>query len=657
MNYSKGELEAMTAAFAHHFNVDLQVARAQAAQDWILESATVIVEYDGYLHGEDATGRNERMEMVDVYDGQVKSLVSYLRHLYPEKSGLPKWALIFSTHNEIIDVRDTIERAKLEHVFGASDGSDETSQTSEVAQVIPDTSNEEAEAVVTTVPDEDVTAPIESVHTEPEHEVEAAEQSVGHREVVETPDTDDTSETPSGNVHAERDSLLFNRQSKMEVKEMAEGNVQELLAAATGAVNASAVGQEQAAPASNTAATKTDIKAAQMAVSKAMGIENEERQAWTRNNTVTAIVSTQKPAAERRTADQGTVGTESDPNKLNEAINGKVLGFIASVTGRKGLTIDQFEALPESERYVNVVNATVKVNDIEVSNVDKAKAIYELLKAVKQNPTMAVQAFIPSKLSYPIKGYAVAGKAMSTDEFMLLLTDKSNGAIYAQGGVNADGVEVDGATSFRIMSAKKAERAQAGAIKTQAVERRVPVIRVKNKSAFIAGGKNVMYLFPNEDAEAVGTAAFRAAINVNGALVPAGVTVYSLDDEGNKVVISHNDKDNTDRYKTKQASVSVSVPVKKVLREFDPQFKGEDDTVVAAGRWGVNMGAGKTATGDWCNVKDFSKSPVYDVFVAAYAGNLSLPGAMKDSVSMQKLRAAANQAAAEDAAEAAEALD
>lgn len=658
MNYSKYEREAMNAAFVKHFGVkDSNIVNSPAIQEWITNSATAIVEYDGSLKKEDRTKRDRRMEIVEVYDGSVSELVSYLRHLYPSKKGLTKWELIFDIHNEIMDVQPTIEQARLQTIFGTGDGSDDVPHEEEVGQDIPDTSNEDASVTEPAeAPQSDETPVEEFVHTSaPEEPVVpevVTEPSDNHEEVPEARGTDDSSLSPSGNVQAQEDAPLFNKPN-MEENKMSD--IKELLASAAGSAPAN-VGDVQQAPASNTQAVKADVKAAQLAVSQLMSEEAASRQAWTQNNVVTAIISTQKPAAMRKTSDEGTVGTETDPTKQAQAIADKLTGFIAAVSGKKGITVEQFESLAATERYANVVPGVTKVNDVEVSNLDKAAAIYALLKTVKQNPAQTVPAFIPAKLSFPVKGYRVGGAVYSQDEFMLLLSDKSNGAIYAQGGVTPQGVEVDGATSFKLMTAKKAEKAQAGAIRTQTVERRVPVIRIKNKNNFIADGKNVDYLFTNEDAEQIGTAAFRAAISVNGVLVSAGVTVYALDEEGKKQVISHNDKTNEDRYKTKQASVSVSVPVKKVLREFAPEFKGNDDTVVAAGRWGVNMGASKAATADFCNIKEFSNTPIYDVFTQAFAGNLALSGKMKESESMKKLRSAANQAAAEAAADAEDAL-
>lgn len=653
-NYSKGEKEAMIAAFAHHFNVSKEVASAPAAWEWIADSPVVIVDYDGYLKGENAADRDKRMEIVSAYDGQVSELVSYLRYKFPNRKSLTKWALIFQVHADIIDVNPTIERAKSQIVLGASEESDETPIETEVAQSNPGTSTKELLGAETEAPAvEQPAIGADTVHMA-EAEATVEEPSDNHGDVQKAQVADDSDATPSGNGHEPVDTHLYKTTNHMEEEEMS--GVNDLLQAAQGAQGSANPAETQQAPSANTGAVKADMKVAQMAVSQRLSGEAAARNEFTRNNVVTALVTTQKPAAMRRISDKGTVGTETDPVKQADAINGKLIGFIAAVTGKKGLTVEQFEALTDAERYANVVTGTTKVNDVDVSNVDKAKAIYELIKAVKQNPAMEVPAFIPAKLSYPIKGYAVAGKPMPADEFMVLMCDKSNGGIYGEGGVNEAGAEVDGATSFRLATAKKVERAQATAITTQKVERRVPVVRIKNKAAFIEGGKHLIYLFEQEDTENEGRAAFRAAINVNGVMVSAGVTVYALDDAGQRQVISHNDKDNTDRYKTKQASVSVSVPVKKMLKEFGAEFKGNDDTIVAAGRWGVPMGISKAANGDFCNIKEFSQAPVFDVFTQVYAGKVSLSGKLKESATLQGLRAAADQAAAEEAAEAADSL-
>lgn len=755
-NYSRGDLQAMTVAFTHLFKVHETVAQSPLVQKWMQEAPEGIVEFDGTLKGERSKQRDTRMEMYEVYDGQITNLVSYLRSLRKEYKSLSKWELIFQIYNEIMDVQKVIEQAESQTIFSTSEEQNEVPQSGEELQTSQGTSIEEAPsqpASVNTQVTEDVVAPtptemhedvteqqqpveesvsesispamasnVESqqtsepmsseevgshsdepiieepssdVHTAPTNHVEESVvsnvgttveekvaddapvveevkeqrenptptsfkngsvavdevQSTLRDEVLNRPVAEMGDASRSGNVQSQNGNPLFNNNKYMEEMNMAENAVDQLLKAAEGAAGANPA-EVQRVPESNVGAAKTDVKEAQQKVSNILGGEKDTRLAWTRSNVVTNLISTMRPAALRMLSDMGTVGTQTDANKRAEAIANKVTGYVQLVSGRKGLNVDQFEALTDTEKWANVVPGETKVNDIPVSNLDKAKAIYELLKQVKQNPTMEVPAFVPANPSFPTKGYFIGSVPYSTDEFMVELVDNSNGAIYGEDSITADGQEKEDAVFFRLGIAKKTEKAQAQAITTQKVEKKVPVVRAKNKKKFVEGEKHVVYLFNTVDQEGQGKAAFRAAINVNGALVAAGVAVYSLDDQGKKIVLSHDNKNNKDRYKTRQASVSVTVPVTKILKEFAPEFKGEDEAVIAAARWNVNMGSGK-AQGNFGQIMEFSQTPVFDVFTQVYAGQMAVTGSMKGSKSLSALKAAADQQASEDAAAAA----
>ncbi len=645
-NYSNGEMSAMIAAFAKEFNVSKDVASQQASVEWMQEAPIAIVEYDGYFKGEKEYDRNNRMEIASVYNGDISELVSYLRHLYPDRKSTPKWALIFQVYSDIIDVRATIERAESQATVSSEvESVSKASNESEVVQENPSASIEE--------PSED--AGTNAVTSN--EELPSVDVPTDSHEDVPTAQVADISEQPSGNVESEGASLLYkesNNTNSMEVKEMS--GIDDLLKGAEGARTQNPAESQKPAGAANTAATKADMKAAQQRVAELLQNENQKRVNWTRSNVVTNIISTQEPAANRRKSDSGKVITETDTAKAADAINGKIQGFIQNVTGKKGLTVDQFEALTDDEKYVNVVPGIEKVNDVEVSNVDKAKAMYQLLKQVKQNPAMDVPAFIPAKLSYPVKGYEVGNVPMSIDEFIIRLLDESTGAAYGEGGINENGKEVDGATSFKVVTVKKTEKAQAAALSTVKKEKRIPIIRIKNKASFTEGGKHIVYLFTQKDSENEGRASFRAALNVNGVMVSAGVTVYALDDAGSKIVTGHNDKTNQDVYKKKQSSISVSVPVTKILREFGAEFKGDSDTLVAASRWNVNVGASKVAQGNFGEIKEVSEAPVMSVLSLVMTGELDVSSKIAESETMKRLRAAANAQAQAEAADAAASL-
>ena len=819
-SYSSSDLRAMSAAFMHLYGVPKEVAESQGVLEWMQNAPVGIVEYDGTLSGERSKQKDRRMELYDVYDGQISELVSYLKSVFRDKKQLSKWEIIFHVYSEIMDVQEVIKQAESQVIFGTNERNDDVPQASEELQtsqgasveeepnhdavadigvnkettpepveateqesVIPpmehandsqggaepsgvdvasdqdvqttDTNtsgkgietevtgaegrtdavasptvgnsavgdsgdnnrvaghaeqmsssteqnnqpvsrseeesveshrtNVEESVVGTSVKEESrqsagstseslgssgseasvqqTTAKVENtVHTGSVKETTPTpikeespvagekEQSTYHDEVLNGPAAVESGSSRSGNVYDPKENPLFKENKEnMEDTTMAENSaVEQLLKAAEGGTGANPAAVQQV-PSSNVESAKADVKEAQQKVTTLLGGEKTARQQWTRNNIVSAIISTMPPAALRKLADEGTVGTQTDANKKAEAIANKLTGFVQLVSGKKGCNVDTFEAMTDTEKWANVVPGETKINDIVVTNVDKAKAMYELLKQVKQNPDMKVPAFIPANPSYPTKGYKIGSMSCSVDEFMLELMDNSNGAIYGEGSITADGVEKENAVSFALAVANKREKAQADTITTQKTIKKVPVVRAKNKKLFVQDAGHVVYLFTQEDTEKVGKATFRAAINVNGALVAAGVAVYSLDDNGNKIVLSHDNKNNKDRYKTRQASVSVSVPCKSILKQFAPEFKGEDEDVIAAQRWNVNMGSGR-AQGNFGQIAEFSQTPVFDVFTQVYAGQMPVTGALKNSKALSALKSAADQQAAADAA-------
>lgn len=648
-SYSRGEKESMTSSFAKVFNVPKEVAAQPAAWEWMSKAAVGIVEYDGTLKGEKATDRDRRMEIVEVYDGSISTLVQYLKTKFPHYKKVLKWELIFKIYADICEVKSVIERATTQNAFGTS-GETETQSTDEEANQNDQDVSTVAEAE--SVESKDVTPEVEMPQP-----AKTEESSPVTPEDVQTAQVaGDSVEQPSGNVQDTDDTSVYKETTNpksMEEHTMSE--VTDLLNKAQGEqANPAEAQSTGAAVKSNAEISKADLKAAQVAVSEQLSGEKAKRDSWTRSNTVKGIISTAKPNAIRRKADTGRVTKETDPEKAATQVKDKLTGFIHAVSGKKDITIEQFDAAPD---YSNVVPGEVAITEnLKVANLDRAKAIYAELKKAAQDPMgYKAKAYIPAKLSYPIKGYVVGNDVYSTDEFIVHLCDNSNGAIYGEGGVTADGTEIEGATSFKIATAKKTEKAKGNGIAATKTEKKVVVIRIKNKANFIEGGKHVEYLFTKEDDTKEAFASFRAAIDVNGTVVPAGVAVYTLDENGNKIV-NGNNQDGTPRYRTKQASMSVSVPVSAIVKEFAPEFKGEMDIIQAANRWGVTTGTSKAATGDFCNVKEFSQEPAFNVFAEIFAGGVTLPDTLKKSKTLQDLRAAADQSAAAEAAEAVDAL-
>ena len=129
--YSRAEQQVMRAAFKHLFNVSDEFLNAPAIEKWMADAPVGIVEYDGRLKGEGTREKDRRMEIIDVYDGNVGMLVEHLRRIYKEYRKLTKWELIFKTYNEISAAQKSIEQAELQVVFNENEATGEVPQETE----------------------------------------------------------------------------------------------------------------------------------------------------------------------------------------------------------------------------------------------------------------------------------------------------------------------------------------------------------------------------------------------------------------------------------------------------------------------------------------------------------------------------------------------
>lgn len=658
-NYAKNERQAMSAAFRRVFNVSTEISEDSKIVEWMENAPIVIVEYDGSFKGEKARDRDRRMEIIEVYDGNISTLCSYLRQVFKEYRSLSKWEMIFKLCSGITDTKKLIDQAETRLVFSETESTVTETQTTEELPTNQSTSTEVESKESTTIEVTEKAEGITEVKVEKTEEVKTTVKSVAAEPNIETivdnsSSTNSSSTAPSskmdttelsvskssGNGEKVDQSSLFNTNNKpyMEEKKMSETNVMDAIMNSANAISGDAA-EVQKAPTSNVSKPETDNKEAQARVAELLGAEKEARNAWTRNNTVTAIISTQKPAALRVIGQEGVVSDETDETKKNEAIKAKAVKFICAVSGKNELTIDQFEAMSDADKYANVANP---------EHIDKARAIYELYKKMIQNPDGKFAAYIPGadKVSYPTKGYMIGSTPYPTDEFIVQLIDNGMGIIYGEGSCDAQGNDIgDKPVTFQVGIAKRQEKAQSTGVAVGSKATKVPVIRPKNKKEFISGGNHVVYLFTKEDTEAQGKASFKAAITVGGEMMPATVSVFALDN-GKKVVRSQKE-DGTVTYKTKVASCAVSVPVTKIVKEFGVEYRGDEDITITAGKWGINMTT-KTQKGNYGQITEFSASPVFDVFANVYSGDVNL-SSLKGSSAVAMLKAAADQQAAEEA--------
>lgn len=648
--YSKAEQQVMRVAFKHLFSVPDELLKSKVIEDWMAQAPVGIVEYDQRLKNESNQDRDRRMEIIDVYDGNIMELVEHLRRFYKEYRKLLKWELIFKVYNEISAAKKAIEQAELQVVVSGNEVTGEVPQETEELQNNPSASTEENAGTV---------AQREDVIEQPQHGEQELTDSDTSQEVHEEPRIGTSNIKPSGNVHENESKPIFNKSIAMENKE--ENSMSEIDAmlsaaqkAAAPAATAANPAQEQTMPGkANVSTAKGADQEAKERVAKLLASQKDERNAWTRQNTVTAIISTQKPSALRTLSNMGVpVPGETDAAKALEEINKKINKFIVMVSGQEGMTQDTFEALTDEEKYANVVRKD------GVDNVGKAAAMYDLYKRIKQNPLGEVAAYIPGadKVNYPTRGYMVNSVPYPEQEFILAVIDHGMGVMYGEGSMDANGNDVgEKPVIFKVGIASRTEKAVSNGVSTAKKTNKVPVVRPQNKKEFIAGGNHVQFLFTQEDTESNGTASFKAAINMGGELVGAAVSCYTL--ENGKKVQRSVKEDGTVTYKTKVASINVSVPVTKIKKEFEAAYKSADeDIIVTAGRWGVQMSVNQQK-GNYGNISEFSAAPVLDVFANVYAGNVKLSDVVRSgSESVKMLQDAANKQAEEAAAQSAEEL-
>lgn len=644
--YSKAEQQVMRVAFKHLFEVPDELLKSKAIEDWMAQAPIGIVEYDQRLKNESNQDRDRRMEIIDVYDGNIMVLVEHLRRFYKEYRKLLKWELIFKVYNEISAAKKAIEQAELQTVVNGNEATGEVPQETEELQNNPSASTEENAGTV---------AQREDVIEHPQHGEQELTDSDASQEVHEEPQVDTSNNQPSGNAHEKESEPIFNKSIATENKEeKSMSEIDEMLSAAQKAAAPANPAQEQTMPGkANVSTAKGADQEAKARVAELLAGQKDERNAWTRQNAVTAIISTQKPSALRTLSQMGVpVPGETDAAKALEEINKKINKFIVMVSGQATMTQDTFEALTDEEKYANVVRKE------GVDNVGKAAQMYELYKRIKQNPLAEVPAFIPGadKVNYPTRGYMVNSVPMPEQEFILAVIDHGMGVMYGEGSMDANGNDVgEKPVIFKVGIASRTEKAVSNGVSTAKKTNRVPVVRPQNKKEFIAGGNHVQFLFTQEDTESNGTASFKAAINVGGEVVGATVSCYTL--ENGKKVQRSVKEDGTVTYKTKVASINVSVPVTKIKKEFEAAYKSADeDIIVTAGRWGVQMSVNQQK-GNYGNISEFSAAPVLDVFANVYAGNVKLSDVVRSgSESVKMLQAAANKQAEDAAAQSAEEL-
>lgn len=655
-NYSKADRGAMAAAMLRTFNVRKEYLKAPAIVEWMQSAPIALVEYEGFLPNEKPKHRDRRMEIHSVYHGNIKGLVDHLRNLdrSPETRSLSKWEIIFTYYKGISDVQEVIARAKTQTVFGNNETNrEEVPQSKEELPISQSSSNEDiqepkSEEPILQVVEEQLVLQEKPVETEVVSHEKSNVEEENHVEMS------------TGSAVTSTESSLYNstiENKNMEVHNMS--GVNELLAAAN-AANLDA-GKEQVAPVASN--VKSGNKASAEAKEKVTSILAETKaqaNEYVKNNTVSAIIAPQKPNALRVKSNMGKAFNDNvlaDEEELNKKLAEKISKFITAVSGKQGITLEQFEGLTDAERYANVV-----VTETNTNGAKKAAAIYNLYKQIKANPGAEYAAYIPGadKVSYATKGYMIGNKVLTVDEFIVELLDNTMGGVYGEGSIDANGNAVgDKPVTFKIASVQTSEKDTQAGIAAKKAPRKL-VVRPQNKKEFINGGAHIVFLMTQESEDETGRASFKAAIDVDGAMMPATVSVYALDNEGNKIIRSEKkDKDGKQviTYRTKVASCAVSVPVTKIIRTIGTEFLiGEKmDADIDGRRWNVTLGGGNK--GAISNVTSIKDAAGIDVFAFLFQGDIAVTDTLAKSNIYNKLKAASDAQIAQEAQESSEALE
>lgn len=649
-------IKTLSVAFTRMFPDLADKVESDEVKKWLANSLIKIVEYTGTLPSETKRQRNQRMECHTAYDGDIKTLANLLRNTYPESRQLSPQELILKVYNGITSVYDVLGEEVVKDNptvdddanEGTTNASIDSNKGTESKDSDASVSSEVADASSTSVgiagSSEVEPAIVEEQQNEPANGNKTAE-TVKEEEIA-TSDTDNGTKDvqPQHNETEQTNSI-----PQEEIK-MANQNVEDLLSQATAAMATGGEASAAVTPKSNTKSA-VDDQAAKIAIADMLQNDVEPRNQWTRQNTVEAVIATKLPAALRATATVGTIATATKTKTAAQIIEEKIANMIKKVSGQE-ISRAQFEALPDEQKWAMCALADANTKDQEgASNVSKAKAVYALLTEALQNPEGTYDAIVDkNKVTYSQKGVIIGGKPISKDNLIILLLDKSNGAVYAQGSLDANGSTNgnENVTSWQLSKVTDSAKNKTATPSVKKADGKKFSVSVKNRDKFVKDPSHVVYLFTEQDDKASATASFRAKIDVAGVTYPAS---FQYADKS----ATYQNKEGKTVNKKKTFSVNVRVAVTDVKKKLDARFviEGYSATKLDA-YWGISI-APKTQT-DLANAKGIEGTPLQKVLIGFYQGDISASAA-KDSEVLKQLAAIRTQAEAAEDAEQASQLD
>lgn len=647
-----------------------ELATNEKVREWLAGSLVGIVEFTGTLPQETRKQRDNRMQCHKVYDGDFKQLAGMLRNTYPNTRNLSPQELILKTWNGISSIKDVLGTdGQTETPTVQKTEEDSTTNTLDSNRVVDQTDSQTVAASVDE-PTADV-APVEVAETVEEVSTDVVtEQNVqtDSKVIVETGDEgkDVTSNQndPIGTVKPEQnesanegvkyDKTTSTDQIPVETEKLIledntmENMAEELLAKASSAASTMAGDATPAAPAaSNITVGDAEKAEAKEKVMDALEGSLEQRIEWTKNNTVDQIIVLKQPNALRAKSTMGTISVAKDQT-VSQKVEGQIQAFIKACSGKAVITKDEFDALPDEQKYAMVIAADAgrKADDKKATNLSKAKKVYELLQkmaASAADDKAQYPAFINTQnVSYAWKGVIIGGQPMNRDALIVTIIDKSTSIII---GAGSDISDTKNRVEFKLGQTKvgAANKITGVSAGSNRAEKKF-VVSISNKASFTDDASHISYMMTKEKGTA--KASFGAEI------VPDGFGPCAASFSYNTGEVKGKDKDGNTTYKKKTFSVRVSVDVTDYEKELDGRFKldGMNQTKLD-NYWGVKFAPSKQA--DLANPTDFAGTALAAALSAYFIGTTGFEGKEESTVvaSLKQIKKAAEAETADELAQ------
>lgn len=568
-------VELLSVAFKQMFPDLADKVEDERVKHWLANSLVGIVEYSGTLPQETRKQRDRRMECHQVYDGSIKELAAKLRDTYPNTRELSPQALILKVYNGISSIYDVLGK---DEVVDHPTVNEESIKPGEV-EALDSNKGVENSGTATDV-EINQGSVVEPIREEPNVSVprpnldsdafvspkeEAAksshiEEGPHEQEVPATQiEVTEPVDVPEGKPKEEESKKLNKENGKMENSTAAE-----LLKKAQESTQVMG-GDAVAAPKSNVNVMKEDMNEAKSQIADQLENSLQARTQWTANNTVDGLIVLKKPAALRTKATVGIANKGNKKETPSQQAENKFKKFIKATSGQE-ISIEAWKALPDDQKYAQVIKAdqSRKEDAVGATNLEKAKAVYELIERQYNSPEEQIPAFInTNKVSYAWKGVMLGGKPLNRDDLIVTVIDNSTGVIIGAGSAIED---VDNRVEFKLGQAKISANNRVTGVRAGAprAEKKF-VISIKNKDRFTADKSHIMFMLNQVQGEA--TASFPAAITVGGEEMGA-IFQYQT----NELAKNAKTKDGQPRYAKKMFSLRVSVKVDDYKKELDAQF-------------------------------------------------------------------------------------